>query len=479
MSAATTRVPGDRTGLRRYACLLHEIWYYNIKVSSEEMERRNTRQGSTNGPRNVLVGLENCHLGQLFEAGVPKKPDVHSVLRRARMAEEVRTRRTPRQRGVARAAAMGAAVLAGLALTACSGSDMPGSASGHPNTNSSESTVWLCKPGEADDPCAGDLSVTSVSATRAISPEPKSPASESKFDCFYVYPTASPQKTPNANLTVQPEEVDAALSQAAQFSQVCNVWAPMYRQRTEADLLKGLGGDPTADQVAYDSLLAGWKDYLAHDNHGRPVIFIGHSQGAAMLIRLLHNVIDPSVRLRHLMVSAIILGGNVEVASGETRGGSFNHISTCTSATQVGCVIAYSSFGSEPPSDSLFGRPGQGVSLQSQQTTSQGQQVACVNPVNFSTGVAPLSPIFLTVSSPTPGVKVTTPFVSFPGLYTAQCENQSGATWLQINVTKSVNDDRPIVSASLGPTWGLHLDDVNLALDNLVQDVSLKEKAYH
>ena len=198
-----------------------------------------------------------------------------------------------------------------------------------------------------------------------------------------------------------------------------------------------------------------------------------------MLIRLLHNVIDPSARLRHLMVSAIILGGNVHVASGETRGGSFSHISTCTSATQVGCVIAYSSFGSEPPSESLFGRPGQGVSLQSQQSPSQGQQVACVNPVNFSTGVAPLSPIFLTATSPTPGVKVTTPFVSFPGFYTAQCENQGGATWLQINVTKSVNDDRPIVSASLGATWGLHLDDVNLALDSLVQDVSLKEKAYH
>ena len=107
---------------------------------------------------------------------------------------------------------MGVAVLAGLALTACSGSDTPGSASVHPDTNSSESTVWLCSPGEANDPCAGDLSVTSVSASGAISPEPKSPAPESKFDCFYVYPTSSPQKTPNANLEVQPEEVDAALS---------------------------------------------------------------------------------------------------------------------------------------------------------------------------------------------------------------------------------------------------------------------------
>jgi hypothetical protein len=118
------------------------------------------------------------------------------------------------------------------------------------------------------------------------------------------------------------------------------------------------------------------------------------------------------------------------------------------------------------------------VSLQSQQTTSTGQHVACVNPVNFATSMAPLSPIFPTATSPTPGVNVATPFVAFPELYTAQCESQGGATWLQINVTKSGNDPRPTVSASLGPTWGLHLADVNLALGDLVHDVALQEKAY-
>ena len=387
-------------------------------------------------------------------------------------------RRTPMDRGAIRALAAGAAVLAGLALCATSGADGAGAASVHRIVASSGSTVWLCRPGEANDPCAGNLSTTSVTASGATSPEPNAPASGSKFDCFYVYPTSSPQKTRNANLKIQPAEIAAARSQAAQFSQVCNVWAPMYRQRTAADLQKGLGGDPVADQVAYQSLLSGWKDYLAHDNDGRPIIFIGHSQGAAMLIRLLHNVIDPSARLRHLMVSAIIVGGNVQVPAGKTVGGSFGHIPTCTSATQVGCVIAYSSFGSNPPNDSLFGRPGQGVSLQSQQRTSKGQKVVCVNPVDFSSGVAPLSPIFLAATSPTPGVKVTTPFVAFPGLYTAQCRSRGGATWLQVNVTKSGNDDRPTLAATLGPTWGLHLGDVNLALGNLVQDVSLEEKAY-
>ncbi len=212
----------------------------------------------------------------------------------------------------------------------------------------------------------------------------------------------------------------------------------MYRQRTAASLQQGLGNDPAADQVAYDSLLSGWEDYLAHDNDGRPVIFIGHSQGAAMLIRLLRGQIDPHPALRQQMVSALILGGNVQVPKGKTVGGSFTHIPTCDSPRATSCVIAYSTFGSVPPPSSDFGRPGQGVSLQSGQTSSKGEQVVCVNPVTFSGAKGALEPYFPTVGASVPGVTVSTPWVSFPGLYTAQCQSKGGATWLQVGSTDDV-----------------------------------------
>ena len=192
---------------------------------------------------------------------------------------------------------------------------------------------------------------------------------------------------------------------------------------------------PAADQVAYQSLLSGWEDYLAHDNDGRPVIFIGHSQGAAMLIRLLRSQIDPNPALRKQMVSAIILGGNVQVPRGKTVGGSFDHIPT---ALRHGRRVASSRTrpsGSVPPTSSNFGRPGQGVSLQSGQTTSKGEQVVCVNPVTFSDVKGALQPYFPSAGTSVPGVRVTTPWVSFPGLYSAQCESRGGATWLQVNST--------------------------------------------
>jgi len=358
----------------------------------------------------------------------------------------------------------------------------PGGGAAARALEAASTTVWLCKPGQSNDPCAYSPATTTVTAqgtTSVSTPSPSATAHE--FDCFYVYPTVSTEPGPNADLAIQPAEVDAAVAQASQFSQVCNVWAPMYRQATEAALKSGAGFRPSVIATAYDSLLSAWKDYLAHDNDDRPIVFIGHSQGAAMLIKLLRSQVDTSPGLRKQMVSAIILGGNVQVPVGGDVGGSFQNIPTCRSATQTGCVIAYSSFGSPPPRNAVFGRPGQGVSLQSGQTTKKGQQVACVNPVTFSAQAGDLQPLFPRVTSRVRHVKVTTPWVSFPSLYTAQCEQGGGASWLQVTPTSVPGDPRPTVSISplLGPAWGYHLADVNLALGNLLADVGHEEAAYH
>ena len=341
-------------------------------------------------------------------------------------------------------------------------------------------TVWLCRPGAPSDPCTFSTASTAVGRKGVEGKQSANPEkAASKVDCFYVYPTSSQEKTANSDLRVQPAETAAAVSQASRFSSVCDVYAPMYRQRTATDLAKGLGNDRAADEVAYRSVLAGWQDYLAHYNHGRRVVFIGHSQGAAMLIRLLASQVDNSAALRRRMLSAIILGGNVQVPKGKAVGGSFRHIPACTSTGQTGCVIAYSSFDSTPPSDALFGIPGQGVSLQSDQTHRSGQQVVCTNPaaLSASRSDAALLPFFVPAPSSVDGSAITTPWVSYPDLYEARCVTAGDATFLRVTAVRSAGDHRPVVSAVLGPTWGLHLDDVNLALGNLLADVAAQEAA--
>ena len=334
-------------------------------------------------------------------------------------------------------------------------------------TENSAAPVWLCQPGAVPDPCVSDLDAEVVTTSGARIRQKAVAAGVSPFDCFYVYPTVSPETGANADLTIQPAEISSARDQASRFSPVCQVWAPMYRQVTLGALFTG---GLTALNVAYASLLSDWRYYLEHDNHGRPVIFIGHSQGAAMLIRLLAEQVDPNPDVRTRLVVAILAGGNLQVPVGETVGATFKHIPLCTSAGAPGCAIAYSSFGSPPPADALFGRPGTGVSLMSLQATSAGQQVACVNPAALAGGTADLSPYF-----PRAGA---VPWVTYPGLYRAACRNAGGATWLQVDAVRTPGDTRPVVAADLGPEWGYHVDDINLAYGNLVSDVSALEAAY-
>jgi hypothetical protein len=356
-------------------------------------------------------------------------------------------------------------------LTACSsGSSSP------PAAASPSQTVWLCRPGTANDPCQANLDATVVNPDGTHVPQSAKPATNPRFDCFYIYPTVSRESGDNANLQIQPAETFVALEQASRFSQVCRVWAPMYRQATDASLADGHAIEPAVANTAYDSLLAAWRDYLAHDNDGRPVVLIGHSQGASILIKLLQSQVDPNPQLRSQMVSAIALGGNVTVPQGKTVGGSFQHVPACTSTAQTHCIIAYSSFLSPPPANTLFGVPGQGVSVLSGQTAKAGLQVLCVNPAAIgSTGSAPLDPYLATPATNTSPAS----WVTYPDLYTASCSTSGNTTWLQVNDVGGPNDHRPRVTESLGPTWGLHLYDVNIALGNLVNDVHQQELAYH
>ncbi len=358
-------------------------------------------------------------------------------------------------------------VLALVAVVACA-------AVAHGAHAGAAKTVWLCRPGLANDPCTADLSTTVISATGARSIADAKPATSSKFDCFYVYPTVSSELTGNSDLKVQPAETAVAVAQASRFSTQCRVFAPMYRQVTLATLVtQPLLAVTTDAQIAYQSLLAGFDDYLAHENDGRPIVFIGHSQGAAMLIRLLAHVVDGNAALRHRLILAIILGGDVEVKTGSLTGGSFAHIPLCSHANEAGCVIAYSSFPSEPPATALFGRVGQGVALQSGQSGTAGLQVACVNPAAIgSAKAAVLAPYFPSLG------RVPTPWGSFPGLYRAACRTRGGATWLNVSKITGASDKRAIVTEKDGPDWGYHVDDVNLALGNLVDDVAAAERAW-
>ncbi len=299
------------------------------------------------------------------------------------------------------------------------------------------------------------------------------PAKNPPVDCFYVYPTVSTQPTDNANLHIDPEERGVAREQASRFSQVCRVYAPMYPQLTLTALRNGTINTHTT-AIAYGGVLSAWNDYLAHDNKGRGVVLIGHSQGAALLIGLIKQEIDPNPAERHLLVSALLMGGNLAVPIGKAVGGDFAHVPACQSNSQIGCVVAYSTFNSQPSEYSSFGRLSTSINANDgfEPKSIQGLQVLCANPAALAGGSGPLVPYFPSEGS------FSTPWVSYPNLYRAQCRTSGGATWLQVTDISGPKDSRPVLQQTSGPGWGLHDDDVNLALGNLVQVVRDESLAY-
>jgi hypothetical protein len=328
-------------------------------------------------------------------------------------------------------------------------------------------TVWLCRPGLADNPCEVDLTTTLYNAAGEVTDvRERAPAKDPDVDCFYVYPTVSDQPTAQANFDIDPELASIALYQAARYSSECRVFAPVYRQITIA-AIGGVPVTPEMRETAYQDVRSAWLDYLANHNDGRGVVFIGHSQGSGVLRRLLLEEIDPDPARRQQLVSALLLGSNVTVAEGSDRGGDFEHIPACRSRRQLGCVVAFETFNAPVPPSSRFGR-----------TDEPGLEVLCTNPASLGGGSGTIDAIL--PSAPfaegtiigavigilgLPPITATTPWVRYGNAHTAECSSEGGANVLQITPRKTT----PLLNPAPDPTWGLHIADANIALGDLVR----------
>jgi DUF3089 family protein len=389
---------------------------------------------------------------------------------------------------------IGAALLTGLfpagfasAQTATTAQPPAETAPPKPN-DYSDPKSWLCRPG-GKDACAIDETATIVAADGKLTRETWTANPNAPIDCFYVYPTISTDPTPNSDMIADPAELNVIKQQFARFASQCRPYAPLYRQITLAGLRRVLagGGDALVRGLQYDDVRDAWNYYLEHDNKGRGVVLVGHSQGSFILAELIRREIDGKP-VQSRMVSAILLGTVIAVPKGKDVGGSFQHVPLCHSAAETGCVITYASFRSTipPPANTLFGK-----------VPDPSMVAACTNPAALAGGSGELHAYLdrtgrtITSNAPgkpwvTPEQPIETPWVSVPGLLTAKCtSNDNASGYLEVTVNGNPNDPRVDdivgdigVGANVLANWGLHLVDVNLAMGNLVDIVGQEAKAY-
>jgi hypothetical protein len=335
--------------------------------------------------------------------------------------------------------------------------------------------VWLCRPGMPDDPCTASLRTTVVEDDGSKHIVDYEPARNPPIDCFYVYPNVTHQQTDNANLEVDPQESAIAELEASPFSRACRIFAPMYRE----DSGKSSGEGP--HQVAVNSVEAAWTDYIEHYNDGRGFVLIGHSEGTGLLGHLIIDRIEHDPTVRQRLVSALLIGGNLPVRTNGLLFFKDQQIQPCHSEVQTGCVIGYDSFSALPPLDSTFGRQ--------PSSTLDGYPVEtlCTNPASLSGGSGTLESLYRTqlptqdvAGSTTDGIFASdpptspTPWIEFDGQYSARCVQSNGASVLMVTPLHHASG----LTAAPSAAWGLHLDDPNVALGNLVTIVQSEGTSY-
>ena len=338
---------------------------------------------------------------------------------------------------------------------------------------------WLCRPGRPDA-CVSDRTRGVIGRDGAVGTEEVAAPAAPAADCFYVYPTASNDPGPNSDMVPGVEEKGQAASQVAALAPVCGVFAPIYRQVTLTALHAGKLA--TADWgLAYGDVRAAFHDYLARDNRGRPFVLIGHSQGSALLKRLIVDEIDGTLVSRRLL-SAILPGTTVLVPARKNVGGDFKALPLCRSEQQTACIVTWASYRdtAPPPATGLFGG-----------SKDPAMMAGCTNPAALGGGGAPLDAIigfpwwkngFVQYRAPK-GWPVGTRFVRAPGALIGECVTRGAFTYLAVHVAVTAGPigavmDPATVGDAAYPEWGLHVMDVHFVAGDLVRLVAAQTRAW-
>jgi hypothetical protein len=342
--------------------------------------------------------------------------------------------------------------------------------------------MWLCLPGRANDACAGDLGATELrpDGSRVIEASPAPPDHASKVDCFYVYPTVDSRIMAgnHDDFTDTGEAAMAASVQAARFRDVCNVYAPLYRQMTIGTYLRSKSTVEEYAAVAESDVEDAFLHYLAQWNRGRKFVLVGHSQGGDMVARLLARYVDDDASVRARMLYAMPLGFRLQVPKGKVVGGALKNIPLCEKEEDTGCVIAYRSF-----SDSADGGPS------SFDRSKPESEDACVSPsellgnegARFSGSYFPLSPRIKAMLGGA-FADIDTPFVVVRDYYAGHCKtNVRGQRFLAVSASPPDGDARKDHVGIMGWRWrgltGLHVLDMQFPQGDLVELVGRKAAA--
>jgi hypothetical protein len=313
-------------------------------------------------------------------------------------------------------------------------------------------------------PPAPDYALPAAWAAR---PSSQPGADAHPVDVFYIHPTTFHGAAWNQD--VADAAVNAAMdasvlrTQASAFDACCRVFAPRYRQASSAAFAHMWDDGDLAYGLAYADIARAFETYLLQDNHGRPFILAGHSQGALHVLRLLQERLDGRPEAKR-MVAAYVVG--IGVSRG-VFGRVLKTIPACAKPDQTGCVVTWNTFQEgRDPAGYIAGSEARYVR---QFGDGPDKALVCINPLTFDAdipdagpdrhlGAVPLTPVAA-------GGRLASPIAH---AVSAQC--REGVVMI------STPGDR--VALAPLPNGSLHMQDMELFWGNIQADAQARSRAF-
>lgn len=232
-------------------------------------------------------------------------------------------------------------------------------------------------------------------------------------DVFYIQPTTFRSTDWNQDVadaaTRRWTDVSVTARQASLFDACCRRFMPRYRQASSRAFAERRGDGAKAYALAYTDVLGAFRTYIANDNHGRPFIIAGHSQGALHGLQLIRDEIAGTA-LADRLVIAYLPGLGIPMSALPAD------IGGCAEPAQTRCVVSWNSFDVDADTRGYIVR-----SIAEYGVLGGDDRLLCVNPLSFSLAEPAVRHPAGKGALPGPAVEGSLPSL-MPGAVAAWCD---------------------------------------------------------
>lgn len=160
------------------------------------------------------------------------------------------------------------------------------------------------------------------------------------------------------------------------YGQAGRLFAPYYRQASLYAFMTSREDAVQAQDFAYQDVKRAFKVFLKNSPPERPIVLVGHNQGASHVQRLLKDFFQGPLKDR--LAVAYVIDYPLPVEAFET---SLSALKPCQSETDTGCVVAFGTF--TPKDRVIADRYTNRLLIHDgkEYTAIAGREITCINPL--------------------------------------------------------------------------------------------------